>query len=206
MLIVGTKGSAKDLTVVLEANEDTRDLVFFDDVSTSPPSNLFDCYPVLTTIEAAKSFFKDRDNRFCVAVGNPRMRKKVAARMMDLGGSWAAVRSNDLTFGAHSQAEKGIILLPGVRISNHVEIGEGCFFGVNSIVGHDGKIGEYCTISPGATLLGNVTVGPGCYIGANATLLPGVTLGKNVIVGAGTVVEKDVEDFQSFVGPRNSTQ
>lgn len=39
-----------------------------------------------------------------------------------------------------------------------------------------------------------------CKIGANSTLLPGVVIGKSAMVGAGSVVTKDVLDFDTVIG------
>ena len=40
----------------------------------------------------------------------------------------------------------------------------------------------------------------GAWIGAGASILPGVTIGKYAIVGAGTIVTKDVGDYEVAVG------
>ena len=40
----------------------------------------------------------------------------------------------------------------------------------------------------------------GAWIGAGASILPGVTVGKHAIVGAGSVVTKDVGDFEVVAG------
>ena len=40
----------------------------------------------------------------------------------------------------------------------------------------------------------------GASIGTGATILPGVTIGRNALVGAGSVVTRDVEDFQIVYG------
>ena len=40
----------------------------------------------------------------------------------------------------------------------------------------------------------------GAWIGAGASILPGVRVGRYAVVGAGSVVTKDVEDYQVVVG------
>lgn len=40
----------------------------------------------------------------------------------------------------------------------------------------------------------------GAWIGAGASILPGVTIGEYAIVGAGTIVTKDVGDYEVAVG------
>lgn len=45
-----------------------------------------------------------------------------------------------------------------------------------------------------------VLIKQGAWIGANVTILPGVVIGRNAVVGAGSVVTKDVGDFQVVAG------
>ncbi len=45
-----------------------------------------------------------------------------------------------------------------------------------------------------------VIICKGAWIGANFTILPGVRIGRYAVVGAGSVVTKDVGDYQVAVG------
>ena len=45
-----------------------------------------------------------------------------------------------------------------------------------------------------------VKICKGAWIGANATILPGITVGKYAIVGAGSVVTRDVYDYEVVAG------
>lgn len=55
-----------------------------------------------------------------------------------------------------------------------------------SKVCHDGKLGNYVTLSPDVTLAGNV--------------IQGITIGTNTVIGAGSVVVRDVEDHCKAAG------
>ena len=64
-----------------------------------------------------------------------------------------------------------------------------------SKVCHDGKLGNYVTLSPDVTLAGNVIVGDNTEIGMGAKCdLRGITIGTNTVISAGSVVVRDVED------------
>ena len=40
----------------------------------------------------------------------------------------------------------------------------------------------------------------GAWIASYAIILPGVTIGKNSVVGAGSVVTKDIPDYEVWAG------
>lgn len=46
----------------------------------------------------------------------------------------------------------------------------------------------------------SVLLKKGCWIGANVTILKGVTIGRNAVVGAGSVVTKNVNDYEIVGG------
>ena len=46
----------------------------------------------------------------------------------------------------------------------------------------------------------SVLLKEGCWIGANVTILKGVTVGRNAVVGAGSVVTRNVKDYEVVAG------
>ncbi|MFC4322487.1 acyltransferase [Litchfieldia salsa] len=46
----------------------------------------------------------------------------------------------------------------------------------------------------------SITIKSGSWIGANSIILPGVTVGRNSVVAAGSIVTKDVGDYQLVGG------
>ncbi|MEM7104557.1 MAG: DapH/DapD/GlmU-related protein [Bacteroidota bacterium] len=197
MIVIGAGGSAKDLLVVIEESK-VSDLFFYDDVNLEGPSMLFDKYPILKSEEEIRKLFAKGLNSFIVAIGHPRLRAKLFNKLVELGGNPVSVISQDITLGNYTKIAPGTAILPGCRISNNVTIGKSCYLGVNSVFGHDCRVGEFNMFGPGASFLGQTSVGDYCYIGANATVLPKVTLGNNVYVNAGKVVDESVPDYKTF--------
>lgn len=72
-----------------------------------------------------------------------------------------------------------------VRISTNVTLGSFVFMNTGSKVCHDGKLGNYVTLSPDVTLAGNVIVGDNTEIGMGANVIQGITIGTNTVIGAG---------------------
>ena len=86
--------------------------------------------------------------------------------------------------------KNGVQLWDGINIENDVFIGPNVTF-CNDKYPRSGK--RKFDLLP-------TTIKQGASIGANATILPGIQVGKFSIVGAGSVVTKDVHDYQVVVG------
>lgn len=95
-------------------------------------------------------------------------------------------------------------------IQGNSEFGNNCWLHSNVHIGQKSKIGNFVFIYPyvvftnDPTPPSNICVGPsvGDYsqIAVFSVLLPGVKIGKHCLVGAGSIVSKNVEDFQLVLG------
>ena len=103
----------------------------------------------------------------------------------------------------------------GTKIGSYVEI-------ANSTVGKNCNIQAFVSISNGTIIEDNVFIGPGvrilndkyppsgklepviirkgASIGGGAVILPGVIIGENAIIGAGSVVTKNIKNYDVVVG------
>ncbi|GAA3571851.1 acetyltransferase [Snuella lapsa] len=193
MLIVGAKGFAKEILEVFHQLNDTESLVFFDDVNQNAPDMLYNAFPVCRALKEASLYFKEKDTRFTIGIGNPVLRKELYDKFIGIGGDFTSVVSPLAKIGNYDvYIGLGCNILEGVIISNDVYIGKGALIYYNAILTHDVVLGDFVEISPGATLLGRSKIGSFSSIGSNATILPDILIGNNVIVAAGAVVTKDV--------------
>lgn len=95
-------------------------------------------------------------------------------------------------------------------IQGYSEFGNHCWLHSNVHIGQKSSIGNFVFIYPyvvftnDPTPPSNVCIGPtvGDYsqIAVFCVLLPGVKIGKHCLIGAGSVVGKDVEDYQLVLG------
>lgn len=201
MLIVGAQGFAKELLEICFRSNSFENLVFYDDIHIEIGKKLFEHFTIIHTIEDAKFYFENIDNRFTIGVGNPRLRKVLAENFSKIGGRLTSLISNDVEIGNFDVIlGQGVNILSGVKISNSVSIGECALIYYNSIITHDVIIGDYVELSPGVTILGRVKVKNNAQIGAGAIILPDVVIGENAIIGAGAVVTRDVPDNSTAVG------
>ncbi|MDX1774894.1 NeuD/PglB/VioB family sugar acetyltransferase [Oceanihabitans sediminis] len=197
MLIIGAKGFAKEVLEVLfqEKRNLLDNLVFYDDVSELETEVMYGKYPILRTEQAASDYFKQKDNRFTIGIGNPYLRYKLANKFQDLGGVLISTISKNAGIGHFNiNIGPGCNVFEQTIISNDVTIGKGVIIYYNSLITHDVVVGDFVELSPGSVLLGRSIIGDFTHIGSGATILQDIKIGSGVVVAAGAVVTKDVPD------------
>ena len=144
---------------------------------------------------------------FAIGIGSSGVRKKIAEKYSHV--RFPNLLHPSVSFGnvQHSGLEnrKGNIFAAGSRLTNNIHFGDFCFLGVNAIIGHDCRMGDYSSVMPGAVISGNVSLGECCYIGANASILQGtpdtpLKIGKDSTIGMGAVVIGDIPEAVTAVG------
>lgn len=118
-------------------------------------------------------------------------------------------------------------VMEGAKIGENCILGHNVFIGPYVIIGNNTKIQNNVSIFDGVICKDNVFIGPsvtftnvinprsfierkeefkktfldiGCTIGANSTIICGNMIGKYSFIGAGSVVNRNVEDFELVVG------
>ena len=118
------------------------------------------------------------------------------------------------------------VVLPNAKIGNNCNVCANCFIENDVIIGNNVTIKCGVQIWDGIIIEDNVFIGPnvtftndlyprskkypehfyktivkkGASIGANSTILCGITIGENSMIGAGSVVTKNVNDNELWVG------
>lgn len=196
MIIAGAKGLAGELLEILFQKDEMLNLCFFDNISDTAPALLHDRFPVIRSLKEAKEFFqKTGDRSFCLGLGSPQLRHRVAYQFEEIGGKLLSVVSPKADVGKFGiSIGAGCCILPGAVITSNVRLGKGCLINPNATVSHDCSVGDFVEVSPGANVTGNCHVGDFSFLGANCVILPKIIIGKNVTVAAGAVVTENVKD------------
>jgi sugar O-acyltransferase (sialic acid O-acetyltransferase NeuD family) len=201
MIIVGSKGFAKELLEVAHQLGSTDRLVFFDNVSSDLPDQLYGQFPILRSEEEVKAYFQLNGNSFALGLGGPQKRKEMCALFESWGGELTSLISPKANIGSFGvEIGQGATILAQAIITNEVKCGRGLLMYPNSIITHDCILGDFVELSAVATILGGVIIGSETHIGANATVLPQLKIGSKATVGAGAVVTKDVNEGQTVKG------
>jgi|TARA_Y100000294_G_scaffold39215_1_gene35346 UDP-2-acetamido-3-amino-2,3-dideoxy-glucuronate N-acetyltransferase len=114
-----------------------------------------------------------------------------------------AVIGADCKLAHNVFVESGVVVGDGATIKDNVTLYEGVtigdrvFIGPNAVFTNVRNPRAFISRKHNYT---STTIGEGASIGANATLVCGVTVGRYALVGAGSVVTKDVADYEMVVG------
>lgn len=137
---------------------------------------------------------------FVVAIGDPRLRRKLTGKVIDSGARLVSVIHPRATLGSRVIVGHGTVILAGVVVNCDSVIGGGAILNTGARVDHDCRLGDGVHICPGAVLAGNVEVGDWSTIGAGATIINNVTIGSMSLIGAGSVVNKHLPDGVTAFG------
>jgi sugar O-acyltransferase (sialic acid O-acetyltransferase NeuD family) len=94
----------------------------------------------------------------------------------------------------------GNVFTYGCRLTTEINIGNFNLFNLNSTIGHDVVIGDFCVINPLVAISGGVRIENDVLIGTGANILQRIILRERCTVGAGAVVTKDVSKETVVVG------
>lgn len=201
MLIIGAKGFAKEVLEVCHQNAELDNLVFYDDVNDDVQGLLYDKFPIIKSLEEAKSYLNKIDNRFNIGIGGPHLRRALYEKFSLIGGVFTSSVATSAIIGHYSNVIGcGSNIMQNVVITNSVTIGRGVLINQFTSIGHDVTIDDFVEICPNSSVSGNCVIGKNTFIGTSTVVLPKITIGENVIIGAGSVVTKDIPDNCTVVG------
>ena len=114
--------------------------------------------------------------------------------------------SKQVFHGGHVDIGSNVLISSGVLVGQALYsydktiLGDNCYIGANTCIGHNSKVGSNCEIC------GNSMIGGFCNIGSNSKLFMNVTvantirIGDNATVNMGSVVIREVNDGKTVFG------
>lgn len=151
----------------------------------------------------SEKYFHPINHTAVVAIGNPKLRKKVAEQIIaqhsntifeTLISPSANLMSNSIVIGAGSVICANCIITCDVNLGDHAQLN------LATTIGHDTKTGPFFTTAPGVHISGKVIAGDCVYFGTNASTVEDISICDNVIIGAAACVSKDIIDSGTYVG------
>lgn len=194
MIIIGAGGFALEcFEVALAKGISKSELFFFDNVSEDVnPVIIQNQLTCIRSEEALVELFPDGFD-FILGIGNPKVRKKMFHRIIELGGNPISLIAESVKIGVLStKIDSGNCIMTNTIITSNCFIGKGSLINLAVTVGHDSVIGDFVEICPGVNISGKCVIEEGVFIGTGAVLLPGLTIGKNAVIAAGSIVTKNV--------------
>lgn len=94
----------------------------------------------------------------------------------------------------------GCIICASNIITVNISIGNFVILNLGCTVGHDTKIGDYCSFMPSVNISGEVIIENCVYVGTGAKIINLLQIGNSTVVGAGAVVSKSLPEKCTAVG------
>ena len=200
--IIGAGGFAREtLWVFRDANEEKNEweiLGFIDDNKETHGKIICDI-PVLGGFELFDNKIYS-DVYVITAIGSPETKKKVTEKAIKKNLKFCSIIHPTARMSNYVDVGKGTIITAGNILTTQIRIGNHVILNLDSTIGHDVLIEDYCNINPGVHINGNVRIGEGVDIGTGAVTIQGVAVGAWSIIGAGAVIVSDIPSKVTAVG------
>lgn len=144
--------------------------------------------PVLGGDERASDLFEQGYQRAFVAIGENSVRRRIAARFMEIGFELVTAIHPSAVISTSARVESGSIVMPNAVINANARVGAFSIVNTAAIVEHDCVLGVAVHAAPRSVMGGNVTLEDEVLFGIGAVARPGASIGARTIVGAGAVV------------------
>jgi sugar O-acyltransferase (sialic acid O-acetyltransferase NeuD family) len=202
VILWGGTGQAKVIRQLLEERGSRVVAVFDDTLGLQPPFPDIPIHYGWAGFEAWARSERTDDLGFCVTIGNPhgKVRLALSAKLKSAGLRCVSAVHPTAWVAANATVGEGCQIHAGAVIEAEARIGRQCIINTNASVDHECVLEDGVEIAPGATLCGLVHVGSNGWVCAGATVLPRRRIGASAVVGAGSVVIADVDEGATVVG------
>lgn len=143
-------------------------------------------------LSAAIQLTVDPNIEFCVAIGDPFARCRVARALLARGARLMSVIHPQSTIAPSAHLGRHLIIGPRATICVNSSIGDHSVILTGAIVEHDNQLGVGVVLHPAVRLAGGVVVEDEAVLGIGACVIPGRRIGARAMVAPGTVVIRNV--------------
>ena len=139
------------------------------------------------------------ETKYAMGIANPAAKRIVGTEMLKKGAEFASIIHPSTRIYSEYELGIGLVTYPNAKIATGCRIGN--FVTLQStILGHDGQLEDYVTVSSSCGITGGVRLRAGCFIADHACIAVGLEIGENAYVGIGSVVIRNVESNTSVFG------
>jgi len=142
----------------------------------------------------------DPDDRLVLAMAEPKLRLKLAARFAAKGAKFLTLVHPTAIITRTASLAQGVTVAPFCHVADCAKVGAYTFLNTYASVGHDARIGAGCFFGPYATINGFSELGDGVLLGTHATVTPSTQVGAGAKIAAGSVVYKTVKPNHLAIG------
>lgn len=204
--IVGADGSARELYELLikPINQVCKDLRmplafkalgFLDDDPHALDGKVCD----IGIVGGVQNWVVKPEDRFVMGVSDPKRKEELAKVLLEKGAVFVDVIHPWVQVVPGSSHGIGLVAYPGATLGPDVHVGDFVTLLATGL-GHDSKVGSYCTISSFCGINGYVELGDRVFVGSHAVIHPDIKVGDDAYVGTGSVVIRRVKPGTKVFG------
>lgn len=194
LIIIGAGGYAK--SVLDSLNHFEYKMIGFIDDYKSDKEHLG--YPILgNNIEDIKNpegFF------YFIAIGNNAKRTEWFTKIKSMNLTLINIIDQSAIISEHAQIGEGCFVGKMAIINSNVVVGSNCVINTKALLEHGCNIGNHVNVSTNTVLNGDVQVDDLAFVGSCSVINGQLKIGKNVMIGSGAVVISDIPDHSTAVG------
>lgn len=136
-----------------------------------------------------------------IAIGNAEVLERIVTSIKNEFISFPNIIAPDVRFADKDFCKigRGNIIFNNALLSINTTLGDFNFLD-SCECGHDSVLGNYNVLMTGTKICGGVKVGNGNFFGIQSVVLQYHNVGNNVRVGANSVIMRDTEDGNLYIG------
>lgn len=129
-----------------------------------------------------------------------KLRRKMCDMLDDLDLDCVTYISDSVYIFDSSKVGKGCFINHQCTVCWNTSIGNHCYFGIRSAIGHDTNLGMNNLLFSGAWIAGKVNTGENCKFNFNSSVINNVDITDNVTLGAFSNLSKDAMKPGTYLG------
>lgn len=200
--IYGAGGLGREILILIKQmnaqNSQWEPVGFFDD--NVPKGTLVHGLPVLGGMDVLNNY--NTELAVALAIGSPATKKYLVEKVSNSHITFPNLVHPSVQMFDYQKIKisRGCIITAGNILTADIDIDDFVLLNLACTVGHDVKIGRYCSVMPGVNISGGITCEEGVYLGTGAKLINPITVWKFATIGAGAVVISNVPADTTFMG------
>lgn len=200
LILIGGGGHCRSVIDVIESTDNYK-IIGILDTFKNVGRRVLD-YKIIGTDNEIGHFI-DEDYYFLNTLGQiglPDLRRRINERILQKGGKFATIISDNAIIGKNVQIGEGTVVMHNAVVNVNSQIGNHCIINSNALVEHDCILGDYIHIAPAAVLNGGCIVKYNCFVGSGTTIIQGVSIVENSVIGAGAFVLRSLAESGTYFG------
>lgn len=199
IVIIGVGGFGREVAWLIERINKatpTWEIIGFVDDNIGLHGSMVGGYPVLGSC----NWLKEQEGEIYAvcAIGSTKVRKKVIQKLD--GVRFATVIDPNVKMSERIQIGEGCIICSDTILTVDITIGSHVIINLDCTIGHDAVINDFVTLYPSVNVSGSTVLGECVEMGTGCQIIQGLKVGEGTIVGAGAVVVKELPRECTAVG------